>query len=359
MLVLERNAQPWRVVLGFDCGSSRAYARLLAYDWADGKLAFDAPSTTASVSFARRLTALSDLDGDGVQDFAVQSLEAPAQAPVITLHSGMDGRQLQHLEPEADEKDSGACVLSGADHDGDGVREVLLACTVADPAQRSRYAALVVHSGKTGARLARIVSNEKAGALQGSGVWLASTQPTAGRGHAYLLAGRAVLDFDLDAAVQARAFHALAEDPTPQRLLQDGAQLLLLEAPLGAGDPSVRTMRVDSLEAGPRQVLAGLRQAVELCRVPDRNQDGVADWFALQSNSASGLGQFLSGKDWSTLGMLQPDGAPMPFLAREALWVSGRGLLISNTSPRPRDGLRGAYWINAAGQLGRVFTAPD
>jgi hypothetical protein len=81
----------------------------------------------------------------------------------------------------------------------------------------------------------------------------------------------------------------------------------------------------------------------------------VEDWLALHNGSAEGLGTWLSGKDWSVLGQLRPDGIATHFQTREVHRIEGQGFLITNHNTRPQEKERGAYWFSADGALRRVF----
>jgi hypothetical protein len=347
-VVLQHAGRTARVVQGFECDSTRERARLVAWSITDGERVWNAPADAGTLAFARKLVALSDVDGDGWQDFAAISLDAATQTQMVSVRSGASGESLHVLRGEADERDFASVVLALNDRNGDGIADWAVGACVKHPVERAHYAALVLVSGNSGERLDRIVSSERVSSTQGFA-------HGDGGDHVRLLAGKAVLDFDLAAGVVAHVWQSRSAAATPLRLVRgcDGSPCVLES--LAGGELCMRALDATTLADRGVRELPGLRPLVDLVRVPDRNGDGCEDFLALHTGSAAGLATWLSGRDFAVLGALRPDGVPTQFQSREAHSLGELGFLITNGNQRPLEKDRGVYWFGADGKLRRVF----
>lgn|GEM_PF-2382503 len=346
-LVIHKDGKPARIVQSFECDTTRDKARLIAWTLHDGTRVWNTAADAQTLSFGRKLHGLGDLDADGWQDLAVISLDASSQERVIALRDGARGETMRMVRCEPDERDFAGSVLPIRDRDGDGVADWVASVCVQDPTQRAQYAALIVYSGKSGERLGRLISSQRANSLQGFAV-------SNGARWVWLLAGRSVQAFDLDSGVVAKSWQS-EDAAVPVRLVRAASgALALIESP-PSGGLRLRELDATSLKSERTLDLAGVRPVQDLVQVVDRNADGVEDWLALHNGSAEGLGTWLSGKDWSVLGQLRPDGIATHFQTREVHRIEGQGFLITNHNTRPQEKERGAYWFSADGALRRVF----
>lgn len=333
---------------GFECDTTRDRARLVAWSLKDTERAWNTPSPQGTLAFARKLVVIGDCDKDGWEDLAAISIDAATQQQMITLHSGARGEILRSLRAEPDERDFAAAVLGLDDRDGDGCADWAFSACVKDPAQPSYCAALILVSGKTGERLNRIISSERMQSTQGFVLYDGGQQ-------AWMLAGRSVLGIDLAAGVVSRSWRAKDGANTLQRLVRgsDGSPCVLESE--ASGVLRVRALNPGSLAEQSVHDLQGLRPLMDLARVPDRNGDGVEDFLALHIGSAEGLGSWISGKDWSLLGAMRPDGIATQFYSRELHSLGAMGFVITNGNRRPLEKERGAYWFGTDAKLLRVF----
>jgi hypothetical protein len=345
--VIHKDGKPARVVQSFECDTTRDKARLIAWALHDGTRVWNTAAGAQTLSFGRKLYGLGDLDADGWQDMAVISLDASSQERMIELRDGARGETMRIVRCEPDERDFAASVLPIGDRDSDGVADWVATVCVQDPTQRAQYAALIVYSGKSGERLGRVISSQRANSLQGFAL-------SDGARWVWLLAGRSVQAFDLESGVVAKTWQG-EDAAVPVRLARAAGGVLALFESLPSGGVRLRELDASSLQSGRTQELAGLRPVQDLVQLTDRNADGVEDWLALHNGSAEGIGTWLSGKDWSVLGQLRPDGIATHFQTREVHRIEGQGFLITNYNARPQEKERGAYWFGADGALRRVF----
>ncbi|MBC8329655.1 MAG: FG-GAP repeat protein [Planctomycetes bacterium] len=94
-----------------------------------------------------------DLDGDGVPDLVAGASNASAHAGSVTAYSGADGSPVWQLDGLAPLDRFGDVIAVVADLDADGVPELLISATGADPGGRQNAGVVTLHSGASGALL--------------------------------------------------------------------------------------------------------------------------------------------------------------------------------------------------------------
>jgi hypothetical protein len=123
--------------------------------------------------FGASVAGAGDVNGDGVPDIIVGAPQADpggrTNAGSAFVFSGANGAQLFRFEGQAAGDGLGYPVASAGDVNGDGVPDIIVGATGADPGGRSDAGSAFVFSGKNGTQLLRS-DGEAAGDMMGSSV---------------------------------------------------------------------------------------------------------------------------------------------------------------------------------------------
>jgi hypothetical protein len=136
---------------------------------ATGEILRQLDGADAGAFFGQAVANMHDLDGDGVDDFAVA---APSASPggmqdagSVFVYSGASGRLLYRWDGQARFDTFGAAVAGGDDVDGDGVPDVIVGAPGASPGGLTGAGSAFVFSGATGELLFRWDGQEHDAAL--------------------------------------------------------------------------------------------------------------------------------------------------------------------------------------------------
>ncbi|MCB9896469.1 MAG: FG-GAP repeat protein [Planctomycetes bacterium] len=138
--------------------SSLVVVALVAADAPAQTVLYEWPGLASGDAFGFAVTALGDVDGDGVPDMAAGCLASwppPPQHPgYVDVRSGADGALLFHWSGHALQDRYGSALASVGDVDGDGTCDVLIGAP--DPTQAT-HGLVELRSGRTGTVLVRHV----------------------------------------------------------------------------------------------------------------------------------------------------------------------------------------------------------
>lgn len=258
---------------------------------------------------------LGDVDGDGVADYALSSVQPgqPASTGLVRLHSGATGAALRELHPPAGVIGFGSSLDGGHDLDGDGVADLL----VGAPGFTVNQAFAI--SGATGATLATVAGGPTtrfgwavafAGDLSGSGTseFLVGA-PLESVVRLYDAGGHLLHESAFGPTAIGYGTRILGEATFDLDGVPDRAVLAPGEGALGQGSGALRTI------AGATQALIGWFPGARehswagaaVAIVGDWDGDGVADFacgLPLASTSgrpAAGAVEVRSGRDFRVL----------------------------------------------------------
>jgi len=136
---------------------------------ATGEILRQLDGAEASAFFGQAVANVGDLDGDGVDDFAVA---APSASPAgmqdagsVFVYSGASGQLLYRWDGPESFGAFGSAVAGGGDVDGDGVPDVIVGAPGSSPGGVPVAGSAFVFSGATGALLFRWDGAERDGTL--------------------------------------------------------------------------------------------------------------------------------------------------------------------------------------------------
>ncbi len=136
---------------------------------ATGEILRQLNGAEASAYFGQAVANVGDLDGDGVDDFAVA---APSASPSgmqdagsVFVYSGASGQLLYRWDGPESFGAFGSAVAGGGDVDGDGVPDVIVGAPGSSPGGVSVAGSAFVFSGATGELLLRWDGMEREGTL--------------------------------------------------------------------------------------------------------------------------------------------------------------------------------------------------
>jgi hypothetical protein len=136
---------------------------------ATGEILRQLDGAEASAYFGQAVANVGDLDGDGVDDFAVA---APSASPSgmqdagsVFVYSGASGQLLYRWDGPESFGAFGSAVAGGGDVDGDGVPDVIVGAPGSSPGGVSVAGSAFVFSGATGELLLRWDGMEREGTL--------------------------------------------------------------------------------------------------------------------------------------------------------------------------------------------------
>src|SRR6266851_6965954 len=136
---------------------------------ATGEILRQLNGAEASAYFGQAVANVGDLDGDGVDDFAVA---APSASPSgmqdagsVFVYSGASGQLLYRWDGPESFGAFGSAVAGGGDVDGDGVPDVIVGAPGSSPGGVPVAGSAFVFSGATGALLFRWDGAERDGTL--------------------------------------------------------------------------------------------------------------------------------------------------------------------------------------------------
>lgn len=343
-----------RVALGFR-ELSVAPGRLVVYSLETGGVFADYLAPATRVDYARRLAAIGDVDGDGVDDLALSCRKDAQQRPVdvVELHSGRTGELLGELAPEVEEIAFGETLGLVPDLDGDGKPELCVGAAMLHPDRRGSFAAYALYSLPKRERLGRVISDVRSGRMGAPPLVL---RGRAGHPWAAHVLGSAVVRLDLRSQAVEQSYDEEQSRGTSSILCAaalgdrngDGQEEVLL-AESEQGRHAWRLLDGLSWKPLPLPEQAGLPEGILVWLAPagDLDGDGQADLLACQASSSGTLLLALSGRTLSVLRTLPAPAQARPFEASQCELVRPAGkkpiLLIANWAPRGREEQRGVY----------------
>ncbi len=358
-----------RVALGFR-ELSVAPGRLVVYSLETGGVFADYQAPADRIDYGRRVAALGDLDGDGVDDLALTCKKdvKPLQPAVVELHSGRTGELVGTLEPEVEELEFGESLSLVPDLDGDGKPELVVGTGMLHPETRGSFASYAIYSLPKRERLGRVISDARSGRMQAALVPLRG--PARHPWAAHVLGG-AVLRLDLGSSVVERSFEeegsaglvSIVSCASAGDRDGDGCEELLL-AESASNKHAWRLLDGKTWKplALPEQAFLPDGTLACLVRAGDLDGDGQEDFLASRASGEADLVYALSGRTLACLRRIAtPEGA-RPFSAGQcALVRPAKGkpiLLVANVAPRGSEMQRGVYqfdWESGAfvRQIGR------
>ncbi len=139
--------------------NSAAQGVVTVHSGASGAVLMQARGERAGVWFGAAISAADDVDGDGCDDILVGGNHGGAPGHV-RVHSSRTGAVCFAIEDETSAPDFGRSVYRLFDVNGDGVRELGVTAPCAGRTATGKRGRLVVHDGKTGARIVTLQSDE-------------------------------------------------------------------------------------------------------------------------------------------------------------------------------------------------------
>jgi FG-GAP repeat protein/VCBS repeat protein len=131
-------------------GGSESAGSAFVYSGANGSLLHQWDGPSPSSWFGQSITKLGDLDGDGVPDVLIGS---NGSANMAYAYSGSSGALLFQLDGGATWSGFGHSVSNAHDVDGDGVEDLIVGASHADPGGMRNAGSAYVFSGATSALL--------------------------------------------------------------------------------------------------------------------------------------------------------------------------------------------------------------
>jgi len=160
------------------------------YSGATGEMLLELHGTDAGAFFGQAVADVGDLDGDGVDDFAVG---APSASPAgmqaagsVYVYSGASFELLYQWNGRGSFDAFGTAIAGGGDVDGDGVPDVIVGAPGSSPGEVLSVGSALVFSGATGELLFRWDGEERDEAL---GQSVAIVGDLTGDGRAAVLVG--------------------------------------------------------------------------------------------------------------------------------------------------------------------------
>lgn len=125
------------------------------YSGADGTVLYTYVGPVNNAQFGHSLCGLGDINGDGVDDFAISAYRASSNFPQsgsVYVYSGASGLELYRFDGAASFMSLGSAVSSVGDLDGDGLQDIMACSEIGDLGTGSIY----IWSGATGTLLRTI-----------------------------------------------------------------------------------------------------------------------------------------------------------------------------------------------------------
>lgn len=125
------------------------------YSGADRAVLYSYVGPANNAQFGHSLCGLGDINGDGIGDFAISAYRASNNFPQsgsVYVYSGADGSQLHRFDGSASFMSLGSAISAIGDLDGDGMQDIMACSEVGDLGTGTIY----IWSGATGALLRSI-----------------------------------------------------------------------------------------------------------------------------------------------------------------------------------------------------------
>ncbi|HKB15294.1 MAG TPA: hypothetical protein VKF62_04480, partial [Planctomycetota bacterium] len=157
---------------GADPGGLTNAGELALLSVVGGAIVWTSPGSAANERLGRTVAALGDVDGDGIDDVAAQSLPTPPPAGAlgsVRVFSGANGGILFVIPASAPSTTFGYALAGPGDVDGDGAADLLVGDSGASPGGVSAAGEARLYSGLTGTLLFA-VAGTASGDLLGTAV---------------------------------------------------------------------------------------------------------------------------------------------------------------------------------------------